>query len=56
MIILDGKKVAQKVLDEVQLKVEKMTKKPHLVVILVGNNPASRVYVNNKKKTAEKNK
>ena len=54
MIILDGKKVAQKVLDEVQLKVEKMTKKPHLVVILVGNNPASRVYVNNKKKTAEK--
>ena len=27
---------------------------PHLVVILVGENPASKIYVNNKKKAAEK--
>ena len=31
-----------------------MAKKPTLAVILVGENPASQIYVRNKKKTAEK--
>ena len=53
-MILDGKEVAEKVLNEVKLKVDKMSKKPHLVVILVGNNPASKIYVSNKKKAAER--
>ncbi len=54
--ILDGKKTAQKVKDELKLKVEKMKsegKVPGLAVIIVGNDSASRVYVNNKKKACE---
>lgn len=51
--ILDGKKLREKLLAELKLKVEKFQTKPTLVVILVGENPASKIYVNNKKKTAE---
>ncbi|MCQ2754594.1 MAG: bifunctional 5,10-methylenetetrahydrofolate dehydrogenase/5,10-methenyltetrahydrofolate cyclohydrolase [bacterium] len=53
MIILDGKKVSLKILEEVKEKVAQIDRKPHLAVILVGNNPASKIYVNNKKKAAE---
>lgn len=52
--ILDGKKLKEKILSELKLKVDKFQTKPTLVVILVGDNPASKIYVNNKKKTAEK--
>ena len=51
-MILDGKTVSKKVLEGVKSKVEKMDKKPHLVVILVGNDPASQIYVKNKQKAA----
>ena len=53
-MILDGKKLRDKILTELKEKVDNFTKKPTLVVILVGENPASQIYVNNKKKTAEK--
>lgn len=49
-IILDGKKLRDKLLDNLKTKVEKFQTKPTLVVILVGDNPASKIYVNNKKK------
>lgn len=52
--ILDGKKLRDKLLDNLKLKVDKLSKKPLLVVILIGDNPASKIYVNNKKKMAEK--
>ena len=48
MIILDGKKVAEHVLEDVKKRVSILKKKPHLVVILVGDNPASQIYVKNK--------
>lgn len=54
--ILDGKKVSQKVKDELKVKVEELKAKginPSLAVIIVGNDSASRVYVNNKKKACE---
>ena len=51
-MILDGKKVSLKILDEVKERVAKLDKKPHLVVILVGDNPASKIYVKNKQKAA----
>ncbi len=51
-MILDGKALSKKILDEIKVEVAKLDKKPHLAVILVGNDPASRIYVNNKKKTA----
>ena len=52
-IILDGKSLRNKILSELKNKLDKFEKKPTLVVILVGENPASKIYVNNKKKTAE---
>lgn len=50
--IIDGKKVAQNVLNELVEEVKKMAKKPCLAVIIVGDNPASKIYVNLKKKKA----
>ena len=52
--ILDGKKLRDKILEELKVKIDRFEIKPTLVVILVGENPASKIYVNNKKKTAEK--
>lgn len=54
--ILDGKKTAQKVKDALKERVEQLKKgglTPGLAVIIVGNDSASRVYVNNKKKACE---
>jgi len=53
MILLDGKKCSVKILEEVKSKVKKMEVKPHLVVIIVGDDYASKIYVRNKKKAAE---
>ena len=47
-MILDGKAVSKKILDNLKVKVGNLSKQPHLVVILVGNNPASQIYVKNK--------
>ena len=49
-IVMDGKALAVKIKEEVRCEVEKLDEKPGLAVILVGDNPASRVYVNGKKK------
>ena len=53
MMILDGKIIKNIILDELREEVSKLSVKPKLVVIQVGNNPASTVYVNNKKKACE---
>lgn len=53
-VILDGKKLRDKLLGQLKLRIDGYTKKPSLVVILCGDDPASQIYVNNKKKTAEK--
>jgi len=54
MEILDGKKVAALLSAELKAEVEAFVKRgervPHLVAILVGNNPASETYVRNKEK------
>ncbi len=52
-IILDGKKLRDKIFKDLKAKLDKMNKKPTLAVIIAGDNPASKIYVNNKKKTAE---
>ena len=54
MILLDGKKTAEKVLSDVKNRVKELKTVPHLAVILVGDNTASKIYVNNKRKAAEK--
>lgn len=53
MTIIDGKKVSSAVKDSIAEEVKKSGIKPGLAVIIVGNDPASRVYVNNKKKACE---
>lgn len=56
MIIIDGKKVSSTVKEQVKNETAELKAKgitPGLAVILVGDDPASRVYVNNKKKACE---
>ena len=52
--ILDGKAVSQRVKnalkEETEKFIEKYGIKPGLAVVIVGDDPASRVYVNSKKK------
>ena len=52
-VILDGKKLRDKIFIDLKNKIDKMDKKPTLVVILAGEDPASQIYARNKKKTAE---
>jgi len=52
MTILDGKKLKQEILEELKGEVLKLELKPKLVVIQVGTDPASDVYVNQKEKMA----
>jgi methylenetetrahydrofolate dehydrogenase (NADP+)/methenyltetrahydrofolate cyclohydrolase len=56
--ILDGKKVAELIEKRVKEDLEALTKKspviPGLATILVGENPASKIYVNLKQKTCER--
>jgi methylenetetrahydrofolate dehydrogenase (NADP+)/methenyltetrahydrofolate cyclohydrolase len=52
-VILDGKAVAARVKAQVAKEVEQLKSEgifPGLAVVIVGDNPASRVYVNSKKK------
>ena len=51
--ILDGKALAAKCKEAVKKEAESLQRKPGLAVIIVGNNPASRVYVNSKRKDCE---
>lgn len=48
--IMDGKALAAKVKEEVRQQTAQMGRKPGLAVVLVGDDPASRVYVNGKKR------
>ena len=55
-IIIDGKLVAASIKEKVKTEVNDLKQagvNPSLAVILVGDNPASQVYVNNKKKACE---
>jgi len=54
--IIDGKVIAQQVKDEVAAEVAKLKEQgvtPGLVVVQVGEDPASTVYVTNKERTAK---
>lgn len=51
--ILDGKALSAKIKENLAEEIKEKGIKPGLAVIIVGNDPASRVYVNNKKKACE---
>lgn len=50
--IIDGKKLAQKILDDLRNKILASNTIPVLAIILIGQNPASTIYVNTKLKQA----
>lgn len=50
--IIDGKALRNRILEGLKAEVQNLEKKPFLAVIIVGNDPASKIYVSNKKKTA----
>ena len=49
--IIDGKKIAEKILNGLKSKIKSMKEKPGLAIVLVGDNPASEIYVSSKEKT-----
>jgi methylenetetrahydrofolate dehydrogenase (NADP+)/methenyltetrahydrofolate cyclohydrolase len=54
MIVINGKKIAKRILGEQKALIAKYQLKPKLVTILVGNDEASRIYINEKRKKARK--
>lgn len=52
-ILIDGKKISADIINEMKAECEKLKVKPGLVVVVVGDDPASAVYVRNKEKACE---
>ena len=55
-IIIDGKALAKKIRQELKVECDELKEKginPKLAVIMVGDNPASKVYVRNKSRACE---
>ena len=55
--LIDGKKVSKAIKDELRAEVEELKSKnviPGLAAVLVGDNPASQIYVSSKAKACEK--
>ncbi len=50
--IIDGKNTAKKIRENLEKEISLLKKQPKLVVILIGNNSASEIYVKNKEKYA----
>ena len=55
--VIDGKAMAKEIKNEIKAEVSEIVasgrRPPHLSVVLVGENPASKTYVKNKTKAAE---
>ncbi len=52
-ILIDGKQLAVDVRNRIKADTSKLPRRPGLAVILVGEDPASQVYVRNKKRACE---
>ncbi len=52
--VLDGKKVSAEVVEALKPRIAALPRPPGLAVVLVGDDPASAVYVRNKTRTAER--
>jgi len=56
-IVINGRELADKMQDELKEEVEKLTRsglQPGLVVLIVGEDPASQTYVKNKSIAAQR--
>lgn len=50
MRIINGKEIAKEIRDNLKNEISQNKLKPNLAIIMVGNNPASEIYVRNKQK------
>jgi len=53
MKIFNGKKISEKILENLKKKIAREKKSPVLAIILIGENPESKLYIKNKKAAAE---
>lgn len=53
MTLLDGKKLSQKILEELRGKMKQIAKKVRLAVIVVGSDPATQSFISQKRKVGE---
>ena len=57
-VVIDGKKIAQKIIDEVRAEAQRLKEgagiTPGLAVLLVGNDPASSIYIRHKENACRK--
>ena len=49
-VLIDGKKLAEKLCEEVKSEAAAMSRRPCLAAVLVGDDPASQIYVRNKER------
>lgn len=54
VMIFDGREFAREIEEQVKIEAAKLPKKPVILSILVGNDPASELYTSLKKKAAER--
>jgi methylenetetrahydrofolate dehydrogenase (NADP+)/methenyltetrahydrofolate cyclohydrolase len=56
-VLIDGKKISEEILEGLKLRVQKLKKRninPTLAIVVVGDNPSSKIYITNKQKACEK--
>ncbi len=53
MILLDGKALSEKIMNNLKVKIAELDKAPTLAVVLVGTDSASQIYVNKKNECAK---
>ena len=53
-VLIDGKKLAEKICAEVAREAAELPRKPCLAAVLVGDDPASEIYVRNKERDCQK--
>lgn len=53
-MLINGKEIAQKILQDLKIEIQKLSVTPHLAIILVGSDPASISYIEQKDLKAEK--
>src|SRR5436309_12573655 len=51
--VLDGKSIRDQILGELRPRIARLSRRPGLAVVLVGDDPASQIYVRNKVKACE---
>lgn len=53
-MVLDGKKISNEILNSIHNRITDESIECTLVIVTIGDDPASKIYVNNKKKACEK--